>query len=500
MNTQKKTKLTALRRRMVFRLWAIMMVLVLFGVGFMWVVQIYLFEQNYAEAALTDTMNRLQPVMESLATEDLAQDEYLLSHLSRIVSGEMVLMNQQGKLLQMYSSGHSVNVWEQKEEQFIWESIRQREEFDNLLKGIPYTIIERHRNQIFGYELGFPVTYDGQPCFMILRNMVMLKTTLELNRRQLILLSILLTAIASVLAAVLSRQFTQPIYEIRDAVVRLTHHDFSARPRLERDDELGQLSRSVEELGQALQQVDVLRKEVIANVSHELRSPLSVIGGYAEMVRDITWKDETKRNEDLNLIISESRRMSAMVTDILDYSQLQAGYIQLKKEWYNLYDILESEVSACRQGAAEHQIRLTLDCHQTELPIQADALKLSQVIRNLLYNAINHTNERGEIIIRTEAHPASSAETEHRQDCIRVSVQNPGPPIPEADRELIWERYQRSQHHNGRRLGTGIGLSIVSTILQAHEMKYGVDCENGWTIFWFEYGAGSNPVADDTVS
>lgn len=486
MNIQKKIKLAALQNRMVFRLWSIMMVLVLFGVGFMWVAQIYLFEQNYADAALTDTMNRLQPVMESLATEDLAEDERLLSHLSRIANGDMILMNQQGKLLQMYSSGHSVNIREQKEEQFIWESIRRREEFQNLLNGVPYTIVERHRNRIFGYELGFPVTYDGEPCFMILRNMLMLKTTLDLNRRQLIILSILLTAIASVLAAVLSRQFTNPIYQIRDAVVRLTHHDFSARPQLNRDDELGQLSRSVEELGQALQQVDVLRKEVIANVSHELRSPLAVIGGYAEMVRDITWKDEAQRNEDLNLIISESRRMSAMVTDILDYSQLQAGYIQLKKDCYNLYDILESEVLACRPGAAEHQIRITLDCHRAELPIQADALKLSQVIRNLLYNAINHTQEQGEILVCTEERQAEPDETGQPRR-IRVSVKNPGPPIPEAERELIWERYQRSQHHNGRRLGTGIGLSIVSTILQAHEMTYGVDCENGWTIFWFEY-------------
>lgn len=486
MNIQKNIRPAALQNRMVFRLWSIMMVLVLFGVGFMWVAQIYLFEQNYAEAALAETMNRLQPVMESLTTEDLAKDERLLSHLSRISNGDMILMNQQGRLLQMYSSGHSVNIREQKEEQFIWESIRSREEFQELLNGNPYTIVEHHRNRILGYELGFPVTYDGEPCFMILRNMLMLKTTLDLNRRQLIILSALLTAIASVLAAVLSRQFTNPIYQIRDAVVRLAHHDFSARPQLDRDDELGQLSRSVEELGQALQQVDVLRKEVIANVSHELRSPLAVIGGYAEMVRDITWKDEAQRNEDLNLIISESRRMSEMVNDILDYSQLQAGYIQLKKDRYNLYDILESEICVCRQSAAVHQISLRLDCHKTELPIEADALKLSQVIRNLLYNAINHTQEQGEIRVCTEERNAVSDVSGQEISCVHVSVQNPGPPIPEAERELIWERYQRSQHHNGRRLGTGIGLSIVSTILQAHGMKYGVDCENGWTIFWFE--------------
>ena len=109
--------------------------------------------------------------------------------------------------------------------------------------------------------------------------------------------------------------------------------------------------------------MDVLRKEVIANVSHELRSPLALISGYAEMVRDIDWEKEKKREEDLNLIIREAKRMSEMVNDILDYSQFQAGYIHLKKDWYNLYDIVESEVSQCRQNmeASEIGIYLTSD-------------------------------------------------------------------------------------------------------------------------------------------
>ncbi len=310
---------------------------------------------------------------------------------------------------------------------------------------------------------------------MILHNMVMLKTTLDLNRRQLILLTILLTVTASVLALLVSRHFTRPVFQIKDAVDRLTRDDFSARPELKRDDELGQLSDSVEKLGQKLQQVDILRKEVIANVSHELRSPLAVIGGYAELVRDITWKNDAQREEDLNLIISEAKRMSEMVTDILDYSQLQAGYIQLNKDWYQLYDILESEVSLCRPAAAQHQICLKLECQDKDILLYLDALKISQVIRNLLYNAINHTKEGEEIRITIK----------QTADAVCVAVINPGEPIPPEEQARIWERYQRSQHQSGRRLGTGIGLSIVSTILGAHKMSYGVDCQVNQICFWF---------------
>ena len=475
MNIQKKFRTPALKSRMVFRLWSAMMMLVLLGIGFMWMFHTYLFEQNYVKAALTETQKRLEPVMDDLSTQDLADDPRLLSRMSHMTGGELILMNQQGKLIEMYSIGHKINIQEHQDEQIVLNVIVRRQEFQELLKGTPYRIVDRHQDRIFGFEMGFPVTYQGETCFVILHNMVMLKTTLDLNRRQLILLTILLTVTASVLALLVSRHFTRPVFQIKDAVDRLTRDDFSARPELKRDDELGQLSDSVEKLGQKLQQVDILRKEVIANVSHELRSPLAVIGGYAELVRDITWKNDAQREEDLNLIISEAKRMSEMVTDILDYSQLQAGYIQLNKDWYQLYDILESEVSLCRPAAAQHQICLKLECQDKDILLYLDALKISQVIRNLLYNAINHTKEGEEIRITIKQTP----------DAVCVAVINPGEPIPPEEQARIWERYQRSQHQSGRRLGTGIGLSIVSTILGAHKMSYGVDCQVNQICFWF---------------
>lgn len=475
MNTQKNSRLSVIGNRMVFHLWAIMMALVLFSIGFMWVVQIFLFEQNYADTALSEAMNRLEPVMENLATEDLAQDDRMLPYLSHITNGELILMSREGRLLKLYSYGHPADTEIPNRDGVMWKIISSSEEFPALQSGQPYRRIEKHGNRVFAFELGFPVTYAGQRCYLIMHNNLMLQTTLNLNRRQLTLLTVVLTITASILAAVLSRQFTKPIYVIKDAIDRLAQNDFTAVPALQREDELGQLSHSVEELGQALTRVDVLRKEVIANVSHELRSPLALIAGYAEMVRDISWKDERQRSEDLSLIIHEARRMSEMVNDIMDYSQFQAGYIQLKKASYNLYDIIESEVSRCAQSAADDKISLILQSFSEEIMMEVDALKISQVMRNLLNNAVNHTAD-GETIYVTVGRV---------NEACRVSVKNPGDPIPEEDRAIIWERYQRSQHSSSRRRGTGIGLSIVSTILEAHGMEYGVECEDGYTVFWF---------------
>lgn len=463
--------------RMVFRLWLIMMSLVLFAVAFMWVVQIFLFEQNYADAALAEVEDRLEPVMESLRKEDLALNDRLLPYLSRSSGGELMVVGRNGELLAFYTDGHSIDLDSVDKGSGVWFAVQKSHEYQRMLKGSPYKKWEKYKGRIFAFEIGLPVTYNGSPCYAILHNNLKLHTILELNRRQLIMLSVILTVTVSILSAVLSRQFTKPIYIIKNAIDRLAKNDFSVRPGLRRRDELGELSQSVEELGTALKRVDVLRGEVIANVSHELRSPLAIIAGYAEMVRDVSWRDSAQREEDLNLIISEAARMSEMVDDILDYSQLQSGCVQLKKDRYDLCEIGQSQVFHCQKTAAKHGIRLEFSSFRPEITVIADALKMSQVFRNLLYNAINHTPDHETITVSVS--PAG-------QGGFRVSVINPGDPIPEEDREIIWERYQRSQHQNSRRSGTGIGLSIVSTILKAHGMEYGVDCGEGKTVFWFE--------------
>ena len=362
--------------------------------------------------------------------------------------------------------------------------VRQSREYRELLQGNPYNKGPAPRTDSIALEIGIPIRYrDTHASVILYQTLDQLHTVLTLNRNQLIILSIALTLIAAATAALLSRRFVKPIRILKTTVDKLAEGELTATPGLNLQDELGQLSASVEELGKALQRVDVLRKEVIANVSHELRSPLALISGYAEMVRDINWKDEEKRNEDLSLIIKEAGRMSEMVNDILDHSQLQAGYIQVKTEWYNLYEIIESEAARCRPEADEYNISVQLKSYSDDVPVYVDAVKICQVMRNLLNNAVNHTAEGKTIEISLEK----------SGDTIRISVINPGDPIPEEDRELIWEKYQRSQHLGRRNRGTGIGLSIVSTFLKAHNMQYGVDCNEGLTTFWFEYDLSKNP-------
>ena len=479
MNMNKMRKKLPLRSKIGARLWLLMMFLVALSIAFMWVVQIFLFERNFVDSTVNEVQGRLQPIIKNIKTKDLANHEWLLSSLSKSTNGKMMLIDADGELIALYSLGYRL----QKEVSsdficgFLY-SLEHSEEYQQILEGKPYHKINRDRFEPLVLEIGIPVVYENRQALIVLyHSMDQLHTVLGINRSQLVTLSVILSLSAAMLAALLSRYFVKPIRIIKNTVDKLAKGELTATSGLSLNDELGQLSDSVDELSQALQRVDVLRKEVIANVSHELRSPLALIRGYAEMVRDINWKNDQKRNEDLNLIIQESGRMSEMVSDIMDYSQLQAGYIQLKRDWYNLYEIVEAEVAHCEQGAAQYGIMIRLESAGKDISVNADAMKICQVMRNLLNNAINHTADGGII----------SVEIKRSDDRIRVSVANPGEPIPEEDRAIIWERYQCGQHHGGRKKGTGIGLSIVSTFLKAHGMEYGVACEDSLTTFWFEY-------------
>lgn len=463
-------------RKIVVRLWAMMMLLVAVSILFMWVAQIVLFERNYVDASIQEVQTRLEPIMADLENEDMADNEMLASYLSKSINGKMLLFDTAGRLLTAYSFGHPMEM-NPEEVSYIWEGEQGAEKTAILSRGEAYTRVLRFDRSIT-YEMAISFTYDGATAYAVLyHSLNEVNTVLDINRNQLIVLSIILTIVAAVLAAVLAKLFVKPIFVLKDTVDRLAQGDLEATPGLTRQDELGQLSNSIDELGQALRRVDVLRREVIANVSHEMRSPLSLIIGYAEMVRDLSWHDDVKRGEDLNLIIHEARRMSEMVKDIMDYSQFQAGFMQVNNDWYSLREIVESETSRSRKAAAEYGLVIKEMLDAADAQVYVDALKLSLVVRNLLHNAINHTADGGVITVRADRMGAG----------IRIAVMNPGEPIPEAEREIIWERYQRGQHHGGRNQGTGIGLSIVRTILQAHNMCYGVECMDGQVIFWFAY-------------
>lgn len=259
---------------MAILLWGIMMVLALVTVVFMWVFQIHFMERNYIESNISEVQTQAEAVLDDLKTEDLAYNEQLLSSLSHAADGKLLIVNGSGQLMDLYTLGHPIDLQENRTDILVWERIADGENYPSILAGETYCHETIEGKRIVSYEQGVPVRYYGENAYLILyHSFSELYTVLDMNRQQLVMLTILLTLISAILAGVLSKLFTSPILTIKKTVDALAAGDLTAKPGLKRRDEIGQLSCSVEKLGQALRRVDVLRKEVIANVSHELRSP-----------------------------------------------------------------------------------------------------------------------------------------------------------------------------------------------------------------------------------
>ena len=293
--------------------------------------------------------------------------------------------------------------------------------------------------------------------------------------QQLWIITAVLTAAALLLSILLSRLFSRPILRVTKAAREMSEGNYNIVLPVATRDEIGQLTNALNELGVELGKAEDLRKELIANVSHELRAPLAIIQGFAETVRDITWPDEKKRTEQLTMIAEEATRLSGMVTDILDYSKLESGTEGISLSNFESGQALNELIGRFEIEAGKKDVALELNC--PDCTIRFDRGKFIQVMNNLLINAVQHAPKRSVVRVRCE----------ETGGALRISVENAGKPIPPEEIGKIWDRYHRApQSGSAGSLGTGLGLAIVKSILTQHGVRYGVSSDEARTAFWFE--------------
>ncbi len=322
---------------------------------------------------------------------------------------------------------------------------------------------------------------DGEGHIFALFSLDDVDAAARILRSQLTLITAVLFLLAVMIALVLSHRLSRPILAATQAARQLAAGQLETRLKVKGRDEIADLTQALNELGSQLQVTENLRRELIANVSHELRSPLTVIQGYAETVRDVTWPDEQKRSDQLSMIADEASRLTRVVNDILDYSKLQAGSKPPEILEFSVQQALETVKRRFELEAGTHQ--LSIELNAADLPVRFDPHQFDQVMTNLLANAINHADRNSTIWLRCE--PAADAAQNMVK--LRISVSNQGETIPAGELTRIWERFYRSEQvQDENRLGSGLGLSIVRSILQQHGVQFGVISENRQTTFWFE--------------
>lgn len=316
---------------------------------------------------------------------------------------------------------------------------------------------------------------SGGMDFMIMLNSIAspVETMVETIFIMLAILTVALIIVALFLSFYASRIIAKPIIKINTAAKNLIGGSYNVEFKGNGYREITELNDTLNYVSIELEKVERLRRELIANVSHDLRTPLTMITGYAEMIRDLPGEDTP---ENMQVIIDEATRLSSLVKDLIDISVIQNGTTKLTPTKYNLTESIKTIFKRYSKLIEQNEFKLEFN-HDADAYVYADEMKISQVIYNLVNNAINYIGDDKLVIVTQKI----------KEDTVRIEVSDHGIGIPQDKLDHIWDRYYRVKEHKRAIIGTGLGLSIVKSVLDLHGGKYGVESTPGeGSTFWFE--------------
>ena len=326
---------------------------------------------------------------------------------------------------------------------------------------------------IYGCRLGSDGNTDGY--LLVNSVLVPVGATVSIIKRQLMQITIILIILAFIISLYLAKRISAPIDRITRSAEELAKGDFNTKFDGRGYLEAKKLADTLTYAENELSKVDTMQRDLIANVSHDLRTPLTMLKAYAEMIRDLSGDNPVKRNEHLEIIISETDRLALLVNDMLDLSKLESGKQKLTPSEFDIRSKL-SEIIDRFKGLSDkngYQIHFTPDEART---VTCDVVKIEQVIYNLINNAINYTGKDKQVFVRQI----------NTEDGVVIEVEDTGDGIEEDKIKLIFDKYYRSENHKREVVGTGLGLSIVKAVLKMHNYDYGVRSTIGkGSTFWF---------------
>ncbi|MCR5307005.1 MAG: HAMP domain-containing histidine kinase [Oscillospiraceae bacterium] len=299
--------------------------------------------------------------------------------------------------------------------------------------------------------------------------------TVDILRRQLIIIMVILVLLACIISFIVSSRLAKPIARVTKEAEQLAHGRYDISFTGGGYDEANRLAETLTYASGEINRVDRMQRDLIANASHDLRTPLTMLKAYAEMIRDLSGDNPVKRNEHLGVIIEETDRLTALVNDILDLSKLENGRMKLDRTEFDMEQRLTEIVERYRGLSGVSGFRFTLETDGAAR-VCCDAGKIEQVICNLINNAMNYSGEDKQIFVTQK----------HTPQGVKISVRDTGEGMDQETLSRIFDKYYRSENYTRKVVGTGLGLSIVKAILRLHDYAFGVDSRVGeGSTFWF---------------
>ena len=328
-----------------------------------------------------------------------------------------------------------------------------------------------------------------------------IRESVQISNQFLIYVGIIIASVSAILVYFITRKITKPILELSQISKKVANLDFSAKYVGKEEDEIGVLGNSMNELANQLDQtieelknaniqlkkdieekvqIDELRKEFLSNVSHELKTPIALIQGYAEGLKEGINDDEESRNFYCDVIMDEADKMNKMVRKLLTLNHIEFGQEEMIMEQFDIVELVQSVVNASSIMIQQKNAHVTISGMKEAIVI-GDEFKIEEVVTNYISNALNHLQSPNNITIHIY----------EKGDKVRVSVHNTGKPIPDEDLEKVWIKFYKVDKARTRAYGgSGIGLSIVKAIMDAMNEQCGVENKQGGVEFWFELKKG----------
>ena len=386
----------------------------------------------------------------------------------------------------------------------FWDSIFNLENRDNEVASNDNYVLLRSNDEYLDTEYLILWGNLSNGNIIMMRTAVeSIKASVHIANRFLLYLTLIALIASGFVIMKMSKRITEPIMELTDISEKMANLDFDAKYTSGGVNEIGLLGNNINNLSAKLEktiselktannelqkdidkkiQIDEMRKEFLSNVSHELKTPIAIIQGYAEGLKEFINDNDESRDYYCDVIIDESNKMNLMVKKLLTLNQLEFGNESVTMERFDLVELIRGILNVSQILIKEKNIVLIFE-EKEPIYVWADEFKVEEVITNFFNNAINHVKNENIIEIKISK----------SENGVRTSIFNTGDPIPEDDIDKIWIKFYKVDKARTREYGgSGIGLSIVKAIMESFHKECGVNNYDNGVEFWFELDSNSD--------
>lgn len=444
-------------------------------IGLLWILQAYFFNDYYQNQKLNQMKRYGIQLEEQIKTEGLSQEtQAQIEEIGNILNGRITVIDTKGR--SVYQNGFMMGAARAfRIPSDVW---RQAQRGETVIYRIP-----GHTGFIDTLALLMPIN----DYYLLLQTpLQVIEESVSISQQFYVYLFFVALIVSMLLSGIFSRTITGPLVKLNRVAGEMAKLNFDVRWEDNRGDEIGQLGETINFLTDQLKKsfdelklelmkeknMDKMRKQFVARVSHELQTPISLLRGYTEALQDNMAKDKNEEIEYYQIIDEEIDKLSHMVKDLLDLSQLESGSFKVKMESFEISSLIDGILHKFRMLYKNEGIQFHMKDEDAAYNVLGDEYRIEQVITNLLQNAVAHCPVSGNIIINLE----------NVNEVVRIEVYNEGEPIHKDDIDNIWESFYTG---NDEGKGTGLGLAIVKSVLELHDSNYGVENIDDGVVFYF---------------